>query len=201
MRFPTAPGRSAVLVLLLALVAACAASTLTITRLSTEEGDGGSVTAVAPDGTESAGEAQTDTIRRVLAELPDPEPELANVASLSKAELDALLVRVWNRRQAQLQEALNSLTDDAEAMRKLLDRLLHADTVSSDDVVSALEDLEYHVANLDNAADFAHVRGAPSRCPCCVHAFAFTAHLFAPTVDLPPAVCVRRWAASQRWSP
>ena len=121
--------------------------------------------AVVPVATDSApeqastGDADVTTMRRILAELPEPEPELANLPEgMSKDDLAALLRKVWARRQQQLMDAMNSFKDDAHFMKELLQRLVKHAALDDGEIVVILEDLEFHVAKVDNAVDFAHVR-------------------------------------------
>lgn len=100
-----------------------------------------------------------DNIHRILAQLPVPEPELANVSpDLPPAELAALLRRVWAKRQAELVHAMETFKDDAYFMKELLKRLMSPQNETNEDIVRVLEDLEFHVSKLDNAIDFAGVR-------------------------------------------
>jgi len=131
-------------------------------------------------------------MREILLSLPVPDPELASVSSragagLTTDELSALLTRVWNRRQAELQGFMQDLRTEAQQMHALLGEL--AGGASAQGVASAgsgtgaitgtgsamgpavtalgsleaqlavLEDLEMHVAQLHNAEDFSAMGG------------------------------------------
>jgi hypothetical protein len=95
-------------------------------------------------------------MERVLFSLPEPEPELlAAQNKLSKEEMAALLRKVWASRQKQLSEAFDNMKDDAHFMKELLKRL--SGRLPAAEIVSILEDLEFHVSKVDNALDFVHV--------------------------------------------
>ena len=146
------------------------------------------------------------TAARVLRELPTPEPELDNALrnKWPKEKLQALLDKLWAKRQAELQEAMASMQTTASVMQGLLKRVITAargtmledhhlvgfDVVSAeggaaneeedvnhkspnwlmDDMALALDDLEYHVLDVDNARDFYKVRQflcSMLSCPMC----------------------------------
>ena len=134
-----------------------------------------------------------ETAKRILAGLPQPEPELVDALrkgpALSKAEMAKLLDRLWQKRQAELREVMASVQTEATMMQGLLARAMQAsahlsgqplplspddevlgvkpplgagDTELGDwyhaDLLQALEDLEFHVTDVDNAVDFSTVR-------------------------------------------
>lgn len=126
-------------------------------------------------------EAAIETARRVLLELPEPDPDLADAIrrKVPQAELDALLAKVWEKRQQMLKHAMENMRDDASEMRELL-ASLHAfgnscgSGAASSDVVddtgagvhadagavrAQLEDLEFFVSQIDNAVDFVAMDG------------------------------------------
>lgn len=102
-----------------------------------------------------------DNLAKILLELPEPEPELgASAETLSKmspADKAALIRRVWAHRQALLKQAFESIKSDAQFMSELLSRLMSPDNETESSIVTILEDLEFHVSNADNAADFTKV--------------------------------------------
>lgn len=127
-------------------------------------------TAIASD------EDAADLARRVLLELPQPPEELvrAAAAGVSGDELDALLRRTWARRQAELAEAAAAISDDASAMQAYLRALAttagleygggsasDAVQLRGDALAARLEDLQWLVSSIDNAVDFAALRGLP----------------------------------------
>lgn len=74
---------------------------------------------------------------------------------------------MWKKRQQELKEAAAAMVTDLSLMQELLGRIMPAvqprpdPTVpvpSAQDLLEALQDLEYHVTDLDNARDFATVR-------------------------------------------
>ena len=127
-------------------------------------------------------------MQSVLLGLPQPEEELtaAIAAHLPPEELKALLQRLWDRRQAELKEVFTTTRTEAQLMQETLKQLLlplseaegeaaAADSngngtgttsASGDDAiarrVSLLRDLEFHVATLHNAQDFAAMGGLAS---------------------------------------
>ena len=114
---------------------------------------------------------------RVLLELPQPELELeaAVHARMPPAELAALLERVWGRRQAELATAWASFKTEAQQMRALIDSIflppttranstnatatVPADALTPAALVDTLTELEYFVASVHNAEDFAAMGG------------------------------------------
>jgi hypothetical protein len=114
-------------------------------------------------------EAHTDleTMRSILASLPEPEPEVVDALArpgISDAELRILLRKVWDRRQAMLKHYMDNIKTDADFMKSLIERLMVPGTLGGveeeDPRVGVLEDLEFHVGKVDNAKDFKTV-GAP----------------------------------------
>lgn len=61
-------------------------------------------------------------MRRILTGLPQPEPEVSEAlaAGLEGPELDALLKRVWVRRQKDLRRAMESARTEAQQMQELM---------------------------------------------------------------------------------
>jgi hypothetical protein len=111
-----------------------------------------------------AGLSPQDEVRsRVLLSLPEPEPSLVDaVASAVPAEeLSALLGRVWEKRQAQIKDAWAAAKSEGQQMAAALGALAGAGgaPLPPGDVAAALEDLEFHVANVHNAEDFAAMGG------------------------------------------
>jgi hypothetical protein len=108
-------------------------------------------------------DAASARIADVLLSLPEPEPELesALVSGMPRDQLQALLARVWERRQKVLKEAFASARTEAQQMQELLGRILDpgAHGLSEDDVVETLESLEFFVATVHNAEDFEAMGG------------------------------------------
>jgi hypothetical protein len=108
---------------------------------------------------------------RVLLTLPEPVAELeaAVAARLPPAELAALLERVWASRQAEIAGAVKAFKTEAQQMRALISALDDGSangTAATVDAVAraattaaTLEDLEFFVASVHNAEDFAAMGG------------------------------------------
>ncbi|KAA0163930.1 hypothetical protein FNF28_04036 [Cafeteria roenbergensis] len=101
-----------------------------------------------------------DSMRRILQSLPEPEPDLASALQrgLSTEEVDALVSRVWERRQALLRKLAASTRTEAQQIQEILDLTAKPD-VDHDRLAAALTDLEYHVSSAHNAADFRNMGG------------------------------------------
>lgn len=99
----------------------------------------------------------------VLLSLPIPETDLADAirARLPPEELQAIIRRVWERRQGELKEAFASAKTEAQQMQALLAQLLQpsAHGLAADGVVTILEDLEFFVSTVHNAEDFRGMGG------------------------------------------
>jgi hypothetical protein len=106
---------------------------------------------------------QDEVRSRVLLSLPEPEPALVDAvrAALPPDELSALLARVWDKRQEQIRDAWAAAKSEGQQMAAALGALAGAGgaPLPAADVAAALEDLEFHVANVHNAEDFAAMGG------------------------------------------
>ena len=98
---------------------------------------------------------------QILEQLPVPESELhdAVMNKLPPEELRAILQKVWARRQAELKEAFADAKTEAQQMQLALSSLVNNASLPERDVVETLENLEYFVATMHNAEDFATMGG------------------------------------------
>ena len=116
----------------------------------------------------------TESLKQLLLELPEPEPELVDglQSHLSEAEMEELYRKVWNKRQKEIQAAFQHIRDEAKLIKKLLGVIVRgrADQIEAtrtagleisrpDEVIQALVDLEYMVGDIDQASDFFHLGG------------------------------------------
>lgn len=107
-------------------------------------------------------DGDVETMKRVLLELPEPEPELQDAIAkgYTQEQLNEVLKRVWERRQQQLEDALASMQTEGDEMKGSLDIIVN-NTTDVDAVLGSLADLEYHVSSFHNAIDFAMMNGLP----------------------------------------
>ena len=101
---------------------------------------------------------------QILEQLPVPESELhdAVMNKLPPEELRAILQKVWARRQAELKEAFADAKTEAQQMQLALSSLVNNASLPERDVVETLQNLEYFVATMHNAEDFAAMGGLMS---------------------------------------
>lgn len=101
---------------------------------------------------------------QILQQLPVPESELhdAVMNKLPPEELRAILQKVWARRQAELKEAFADAKTEAQQMQLALSSLVNNASLPERDVVETLQNLEYFVATMHNAEDFAAMGGLMS---------------------------------------
>lgn len=101
---------------------------------------------------------------QILEQLPVPESELhdAVMNKLPPEELRAILQKVWARRQAELKEAFADAKTEAQQMQLALSSLVNNASLPEGDVVETLQNLEYFVATMHNAEDFAAMGGLMS---------------------------------------
>ena len=101
---------------------------------------------------------------QILEQLPVPESELheAVMKKLPPEELRIILQKVWARRQAELKEAFADAKTEAQQMQLALSSLVNNATLPEQDVIDTLENLEYFVATMHNAEDFAAMGGLMS---------------------------------------
>eukprot|EP00750_Incisomonas_marina_P002762 INCI12603.1.p1 GENE.INCI12603.1~~INCI12603.1.p1 ORF type:complete len:526 (+),score=121.82 INCI12603.1:353-1930(+) len=116
----------------------------------------------------------TDTLKQLLLDLPEPEPELLEglEARLTDEQMEEIYRRVWQKRQAEIREAFKHTRDDVKLIKRLLGVLvrgrpdqreatlaagLNVSTV--DEQLEALLDLEYIVSDIDHAGDFFFLGG------------------------------------------
>lgn len=85
------------------------------------------------------------------------------MAKLSQEELDALLKQLWDRRQAHLKETFADVQTEQEILQTNLKLLSGLRSPEDDEQLEfALEELEYLVAQTDNARTVANLEGWPS---------------------------------------
>jgi hypothetical protein len=117
----------------------------------------------AEAGYDGALPADTMQMAEALMGLPIPEMELEEAIrrKLPPEELQALIRRVWERRQAELKEAFASAKTEAQQMQELLVRLLEpaAHGLDAQGVAAVLEDLEFFVSTVHNAEDLRGMGG------------------------------------------
>jgi len=111
-------------------------------------------------------EERAARMREILLALPQPEPDLASAVQggMSGEELDALVRRVWARRQ----ELLRVAASEAQTEGQLIEGGLAALTGAGRDdaaLLPALADLEYHVSSAHNAEDFRKLGGFAAAVP------------------------------------
>ena len=95
------------------------------------------------------------------------EAALASPVALSPSEMQALLDRLWERRQAELREVFKSTKNEAQLLQGLLAKLLVPPTTPAAEGpsdlttyrVALLEDMEAFVASVHNAEDFTTMGG------------------------------------------
>lgn len=116
--------------------------------------------------------------RDILLSLPEPEPELqaamAAPDAMSPEAMQALVARLWAKRQAELAEAFKGAKTEAQQMQGLLKTLLtgQREVAEGEDApstpsglltdserISILQDLEYFVSSMHNAEDFTSMGG------------------------------------------
>jgi len=108
-----------------------------------------------------------DLAKKILVGLPQPEPSLLKALSssskLSKEELDDLIRKVWQRRQQEIEDAAAKMVSYADVIGKILKELMTLQTTNAEAeagrVVFLLNDLEYHLGDIDNAVDFRQMGG------------------------------------------
>lgn len=122
----------------------------------------------AVDGMQGLDEAHK-RMADILLGLPEPEVELTGVFSsgragqMGKEELQELLAKVWQKRQAQLKDAFSKAKTEAQQMQGLLARLVDpagaGGAMSVEEQVEVMEGLEFYVTTVHNAEDFAAMGG------------------------------------------
>ena len=110
--------------------------------------------------------ARVATMYNVLLSLPEPPPELSdqNVTRLTPQQLEDLLKTLWDRRQVYLREAYAEMKTEAELMEGNLAMLSLLSSSKPDDrtrMLELLEELEFLVANTDNAHTLDKIQGWP----------------------------------------
>ena len=120
--------------------------------------EGGAVNRTA--AAEEAARTETALKLSILRGLPQPEPELASALkrNLPQAELDRIVKLLWDKRQIELAAARDAMVSDVSRMQREIDALTNA-SASVDERVASLRNLEWLVADIDNAQDFAHIGG------------------------------------------
>lgn len=94
---------------------------------------------------------------------PPSELESPAIAQLSKEELEDLIQQQWERRQAHLKDTYEDVQTEQEMLSTNLKLLSGLFSPEDDEQLSyALEELEYLVAQTDNARTVANLNGWPS---------------------------------------
>ena len=116
----------------------------------------------------------TDSLKQLLLDLPEPEPELVDGIrnKLSEEQMEEIYRRVWRKRQQEIRDAFKATRDDITLIKSLLGTLVRGrpdqrettiaaglEVSSIDDQIQALIDLEYIVSDIDQAGDFFHLGG------------------------------------------
>ncbi len=111
---------------------------------------------------ESLKVTRAQEMERVLLSLPNPDPSLYKLAKLrseiTPEEYEAGLQKIWNKRQVELQAAMDAMENTIKEMQNLLNTVLSKNGTSHDKV-HALNHLESYVQDLDHAHDFYHMGG------------------------------------------
>ena len=85
------------------------------------------------------------------------------IAKLSKEELEVLIQKAWERRQAHLKDSFADVQTEQEILQTNLKLLAGLSSPEDDEQLGyALEELEYLVAQTDNARTVANLNGWPS---------------------------------------
>eukprot|EP01047_Picozoa_sp_COSAG01_P034699 COSAG01_NODE_2619_length_7370_cov_8.551506_1_plen_261_part_00 len=102
----------------------------------------------------------------ILMGLPEPPPELEaeHLQKLAPAELEALVKKLWVRRQEYLADVQDdSVKTEQEVLQGDLEILKLMESPANDEELgSVLEELEYLVAQTDNAQSVAKLQGWPT---------------------------------------
>lgn len=100
---------------------------------------------------------------RGFAQEPPTELVSPEIAKLSKEELEVLIQKAWERRQAHLKETFADVQTEQEILQTNLKLLAGLSSPEDDEQLGyALEELEYLVAQTDNARTVANLNGWPS---------------------------------------
>jgi hypothetical protein len=102
---------------------------------------------------------------RVLLGLPKPPPELGadKLHSMPPAELEALIAKLWARRQQFLKETYSDTQTEQDILEGHLNMLkLLKSPEHDDDLETILGELEYLVMQTDNARTLANLKGWPT---------------------------------------
>jgi hypothetical protein len=107
-----------------------------------------------------------EQMKSVLMSLPEPEPDLEQAvrSGVTGEALDAIVRKVWERRQQVLREFSARMQTEGQQMSDEL-RVLHDPASSVEAIERALMDLEYHVSSAHNAVDFRNMGGIEALTP------------------------------------
>ena len=101
---------------------------------------------------------QNDVVRNILKFLPESEIQALKGTKYTPSELTRVTKLLWEKRQKELKEVMDQGVDNADVTAKLLQKAAD-ESIPIDDRVAALLDIEYHVSDVDNAADFISLGG------------------------------------------
>lgn len=89
--------------------------------------------------TVSTSQAASAEMRRILSGLPEPEPAVSQAleSGMEGPELDALIRRVWIKRQSDLRQAMNSARTEAQQMQELMKTAAGQPKAESGDVATS----------------------------------------------------------------
>lgn len=94
---------------------------------------------------------------------PPAELESPGITELTKEELEELIRQQWDRRQAHLKDMFEDVQTEQEMLQTNLKLLSGLSSPEDDEQLGyALEELEYLVAQTDNARTVANLNGWPS---------------------------------------
>jgi len=121
----------------------------------------------------------TPSLKNMLLELPEPDPEIVEGFSkkLSEEQMEKIYRKVWQKRQQMIADAFSKIRNEATEMKKMLRRILERrgaviidtdesekqelDTKlpSTEELLDILEELQISVEDLDHAGDFHKLGG------------------------------------------
>lgn len=114
--------------------------------------------------TKSSLKFNSDLAKKVLLGLPNPDPSLLSAmrsdSKMSKEEIDALVKKVWDRRQIEIEKAAEDMVVPADTIAALLRDLDdYGKKFDVENILSNLNELEWLLGDLDNAQDFRKMGG------------------------------------------
>lgn len=127
------------------------------------DGDNTLESPIDPRITELDLDPASSRMATILLGLPEPEIEVEQALSrsMSREEVQALLKKVWDRRQEVLKDAFAHAKTEGSQMQDLLNQLIQPEqyNLTTEDMIDILESLEYFVATVHNAEDFHAIGG------------------------------------------